>query len=178
MGATVTSFLTSMNVFSCSSVHCHSVSLLVSRCKGSITSAKPGRNFARYLTNMLILCMPSTSSGFGMSCTAFAFSGSIFTPCGVSTCPINGTSRFSYSLSLLRAMLRSRHRCSKASRFLLWSAVASSSLFLTPYTRMSSAISSAPFKPSSAWWTLFWKISDETDKPKGNRRQRYLPNSV
>ena len=39
-------------------------------------------------------------------------------------------------------------------------------------------MSSAPSRPSRIWLTLFWKISEESDKPKGSLRQPYHPNGV
>jgi hypothetical protein len=65
-------------IVSCSSFQVNSVSCRVNRRIDSMWFARLGRNLAKQLTNPFIRCTPSASSGFGISKTAFVFSGSIF----------------------------------------------------------------------------------------------------
>lgn len=86
--------------------------------------------------------------------------------------------RHNSSFSGLRAMLMQRLLSRNFRSFRSWSKLASSSVFPTPYITIWSVMSSTPSRPSRIWLTLFWKISEESDNPKGSLRQRYRPNSV
>ena len=117
--------------------------------------------------------------GLSISKIALDFCGSILIPSFVSSCPIKVTFfRRNLSFSGFRATPMQRHLSRNFRSFRSWSKLASSSVFPTPYIKISSVMSSTPSRPSRVWLTLFWKISEETDKPNRSLHQRYLPNGV
>ena len=86
--------------------------------------------------------------------------------------------RFSFIFSSSIFTPFSQIRSISSYSFLSWSTRASVSDSPTPYTRISSALTSTPSKPSKTICSLLWYSSPLDDNPKGRGFQQYLPSGV
>lgn len=114
----------------------------------------------------------------GIFLIAFIFASSGIRPSLVNTWPKNFTEslhRFNLLLLILQPCFF--NLTSNSSKFLLWSFVASSILSPHPYTRMSSAKTSMPLRPSVTSCIFCEKI-EAGNIPNGNLIHLYLPNGV
>ena len=73
IGSLVINYFTCFHDFSCVSFHCHCTSLSNRRVSGSVTSDRLGRNFARYVIILSILCRAFLSEGVGIAGPFFLF---------------------------------------------------------------------------------------------------------
>ena len=113
------------------------------------------------------------SNWFGISLIAQTLAGSTHSPLSVAMCSMNWTSVIHrLSLSVLSLTPCSLQHSKNAIRTLLWSTVASSSVFLQPITMKSSATTSMPESPSISSCFFCWKTSGAELIPKDRRHQQ------